>query len=319
MKRKTLVFLGILATIFAVYMMIIFPRAITPETKAPSPVHETAKDSSPILVTSTIYPLTCIVEGIGGSNVETATLLPPGGSAHLHEATPDAIKKAQKSDLLLHIGGGLDEWANDIFEMSQGVRSLEIMSAVQDMHDDQNGLSNPHVWTDPVIVKDLLVPLLEKELSRIDEANTDKYAKRAESFRGDLAELDNMISDMFSSVSGSSFIGDHPAWTKFAERYGLHEQGVIEKSPGYECSPSEMSTLIDEAEKYETNVIVTTRGHGAMLAESLADRMEDVIILELDPIGDPDDSTRDSYIDLIHYNAVRLLEALSEKETRPVE
>ncbi len=263
-----------------------------------------------LLVATTIYPLTCIAQEIGGDRVTVTTLLPAGGSAHLHEVGPAMMQEAVSADLLIRIAGGLDEWAEQVFSTArEDAASLEIATVLAE--DGGEDLGDPHVWLDPILVRDHIVPLLVNAFSAVDPEGSVHYVNNAARFTDELTDLDRELQDMFQDVTGRSFISDHAAWTHFAHRYNLEQRGVLETTPGHECSPREATELVDLANHEGIHVITTTRGHGTMLAEALAGQI-DGILLDLDPLGDPDSADRNSYAQIMRYNAAKLAAALHE-------
>ncbi len=263
-----------------------------------------------LLVTTTIYPLTCIAREIGGDRVTLTTLLPAGGSAHLHEVGPAMMKHAVSADLLIRIAGGLDGWAEQVFSVArEDATILEIVTVLNESGGED--LGDPHIWLDPILVRDDIVPLLVHRFSALDPQGSAHYEDNAARFTDELTGLDRELQDMFRDITVRSFISDHAAWTHFAHRYNLEQRGVLESTPGHECSPREATELVDLARHEGVHVITTTRGHGTMLAEALAGQV-DGILLDLDPLGDPDSKDRSSYAQILRYNAAKLAAALGE-------
>ncbi len=273
-------------------------------------LQRTEQASTGLSVVTSIFPLTCIAREIGGDRVDITTLLPAGGSAHLHEVGPSAMREAARADVLIRIAGGLDQWAGGVFRAAgEGAVRLEIGTVLGKRGREPPGGSDPHIWLDPVLVRDDILPLLVETLAGADPEGREYYEENAARFTGDLTELHEELADMLSDAAGRSFIADHAAWTHFAHRYQLEQRGVLEFTPGHECGPREAADLVDLARLERISVITTTRGHGTMLAEALAGQI-DGIIVELDPLGDPASEDRNSYTSILRYNAARLARAL---------
>ncbi len=276
------------------------------------PVDSPDQHDGTIRVVTSIHPLSCIVRAVGGDSVHVITLLSPGGSAHLHEISPSTLGEVSDADLLVRVGGGLDDWAELAFDVSSQdciqVRLIPALRQVISGNEDTEWL-DPHIWLDPLLVRDRVTPLIADFLSDLHPEESPQFRSNAHQFRSELTELHEDIQEMFADVQGRGFIADHPAWSHFAGRYGLWQVGVLEETPGHECGPREIGTLVDTARAEGISVVTTTRGHGAMLAEALADEI-DAVVLELDPIGGGP-SGPGSYLELLRSNAQSLADALT--------
>ncbi len=267
--------------------------------------------SEAVNVVTSIHPITAIVQKVGGDLVDVSTILPAGSGAHLHETSPRDMSVAQAAECAIRIGGEMDSWVVQVFEVSDHKSHLQLLDAAEELsQQDTVDWVNPHIWLDPIIVRDYLVPTVERELADVDASNSQHYAENAETFQDELTNLHRELVELMVDIPDRGFISDHPAWTHFARRYELWEVGVIERSPGHEAGPREFANLLQEAEAAGVRVIVTTRGHVGASAQFIADELE-ASMLELDPIGTPHCEERNCYLQLLRFNATRLVQALS--------
>ncbi len=284
------------------------------------PVDEPTDIGDTIVVVSSIHPLTSIIESLGGDKVETLTLLPPGANAHLYEITPAQMQDVTEADLLIRVGGGLDDWAKSAFGIAPDeARRIALTEAINSRYKDkytdqsnfgENDWSNPHWWLDPLIVRDLTAPVLTEYLKSIALSHEEFFQERKEAFQQDLTELDEEITEVFAEVRTRRFLADHPAWNHFARRYALVKETVLQECTHSEPNPASIIDSISAAK--DASVIVTTRGHDKRSAQTVADADESISLLEMDPIGDPRKPQRGSYVGLLRYNANRLRDALDE-------
>ncbi|MDP9807033.1 zinc transport system substrate-binding protein [Trueperella bonasi] len=70
---------------------------------APTSGSDETTATETISVTTSFYPLTFLVEEIGGENVEITDLTPPGADAHGVELSPREVADLENSDLVLYI------------------------------------------------------------------------------------------------------------------------------------------------------------------------------------------------------------------------
>lgn len=304
-RRHRLVFLIIVSIQLVLLSLYGFSRR--------QPVHSPEQPGAAIRVATSIHPLSSIVREVGGDKVDVITLLSPGGSAHLHEIPPSTLQKVSDAELLMRMGGGLDDWAEQAFKVvSEECVLVRLIPVLRDVTSGSQDIdwSNPHIWLDPLLVSDLVVPLIADLLSDLRPGESSSFRSDADRFCSELMVLHEDLQEMFSDVQGRGFIADHPAWSHFADRYGLRQVGVLEETPGHECGPKQVSALIDTARLEGISVVTTTKGHGTIVAEVLADHVG-ATVLELDPIGGGPAGPQ-SYVDLLRYNAQMLAEALSD-------
>src|SRR5690606_41632388 len=101
-----------------------------------------------------------------------------------------------------------------------------------DDHDHDHGAIDPHVWLDPVIVKDVIAPAVARELASIAPQHGDLIEENLARFRAELERLDAWIAERLSATPGAAFISYHSAWGYFAGRYGLRHVASVAAFPG---------------------------------------------------------------------------------------
>ena len=171
---------------------------------------------------------------------------------------------------------------------------------------------NPHFWLDPVRVRDSVVPVLTQRLIAADPAGKDYYEKRRQDFHQRLTALDREIRAELAKAKSRKYIAFHAAWPYFAERYGLEKVAVVQEFAGEEPTPKEVANLVRDAR---------AEGVGSILVEpQLSPRVAQTIGKEfgartvvVDPLGDPGDAARDTYEELMQFNARAFARALGAR------
>jgi zinc transport system substrate-binding protein len=272
----------------------------------------------PIVVT-TIFPLADFVENVAGDRVEVITLLPSGASPHTYEPTPGDVKDLAGAILLVVNGAGLDYWVEDlksaasdslvVLDTSVALAEEGLLLSGDEHEDDGHGGVNPHYWLDPVLAQ-RQVEAIAAALAAADPDNGDFYMDNAVSYIARLQSLDEEIASATQSFSSREFITFHPAWTYFANRYGLVEAAVIEEAPGKEPSVEYIMHVVDVARALKVKAIFaepqfSTKAADAIAADSGAE------VLLLDPMGAPGLAGRDSYVAIMRYNVAQMAEAMA--------
>jgi len=251
---------------------------------------------------ASIQPLELLLRELGGTRVAVATLLPPGASPHTFEPLPGDVARLARARGFLRLGGGLDDWAERLAAAApRALETLVLLGAAES--------SDPHVWLDPLLVRDALVPRLEGWLAALDPAGRADGARRAQAFRASLTALDGEIREILAGAPGRSYVAFHNAWRHFARRYGLEEVAVVEEFAGEEPTPRELARLVRAAQRAGVAAILVEPQLPARVAETLAREFGAGTVL-VDPLGDPRDPERDSYAELLRFDARAFARAL---------
>lgn len=284
---------------------------------------ETAGDSvvepGSLTVAATLHPIASLVRAVGGEHVTVSTLLPPGSHPDTFDPTPRMAGRLAGADLVIRVGGALDAWLEARGSATHVVLTEGMSLRGTDDHDHAPATrtgarttrptGNPHVWLDPILVRDTLLPVIVDALVRHAPGAEHDFRRRAAAFADSLTALDTEIRDLLADAPLRVFISAHPAWVYFADRYGLEEIGAIHPSPGAELGARELAGLVNRAR---------ARGGAAVIAEPQLGRAGvDALARELgvrvevaDPVGGAGIEGRGDYLSLMRYNARAFARAL---------
>jgi len=265
-------------------------------------------------VVATIFPLTDMVRQIGLEHVEVATLLPPGANPHTFEPTPAQMREVAAARVIVCIGAGLDTWATKLLAARSGpvtvVTVTDGLTLLGGGHGHEAHGGDPHVWVDPVLVRDHAVPAIAAALSQIDPEHHAAFDRAAKTFQSALTQLDTDIRVALAPLPNRDYIAFHSAWRYFGARYDLHEVAVVEAFPGKEPSAREIAAIVASARAARVRALLIEPQFNPRMAQQIAGEFGGRTVL-VDAIGGPDVAGRNHYIDLMRYNARAFLEALS--------
>lgn len=321
--------------LIAAFLLFFLSAGCSPTTDPAGEAEQGEKEGSEekvVQVVTTLFPLGDIVSQIGGEKVEVTVLLPRGSSPHTFEPTAEQARKLSEADLIVFVGGGLDNWAMKVetspdadgraveltdklekylidyqsvkLEEEHGKREAHANEDGKEAHDEhhhQHGPHDPHIWMDPVLVRDQISPLIAEKLSSVLPGAEDYFEENLEAFKTELTDLHRDIETTVERFARSRFISYHSAWRYFAERYGLQEVASVEEFPGKEPSARWIKELVDLAETYEIEVIFAEPQLSPRAAEVIAGEINGEVLV-LDPLGGEGIEGRDSYITLLRYN-----------------
>lgn len=293
-----------------------------------------------INVVTTIFPLADILEELGGEWVSVSYLLPTGASPHTYEPTVKQARAIAEAHLFVYVGAGLDDWASKlaeaagtelaVIELAGALALREPGSSIRldnvcqaEHHHDHahnecteehhchshHGPVDPHFWLDPLLVRDLLCPLLHDELAARLPEHTAYLEARLNEYTLQLTLLHEEIESAVAGFNSHAFITFHSAWRYFGERYGLREMAVIAQFPGQEPPPGWIAELIGLIREKNVGAILTEPQFSSTLAERIAEE-SGIELLLVDPLGGEKVPGRESYLELMRFNLNAFARAL---------
>jgi zinc transport system substrate-binding protein len=271
-----------------------------------------AGEADRLTVVASLQPLASMVREIGGEAVSVRTLLPPGAHPDSYEATPRMAEALAVADLVVRVGGAVDDWLGDRGRVPELVLTDGMALRGRDHHHGdgrRRGSGNPHVWLDPILVRDELLPRLTERLAELAPHAAPEMRGRASAFADSLTALDAEIRGMLKDAPVRVFVSAHPAWIYFADRYDLEEIGVLHPSPGSELGARELARLVDTARQRGGAAVIAEPQLGRAGVDALA-RELNVRVEIADPVGGEGLDGRDDYLGLMRYNARAFARAL---------
>ncbi len=253
-----------------------------------------------------------ILTELAGDRAEVVALVPPGASPHTHDLRPSGARVAQRSFALFYVAEHVDGWAArvsapkkfSVFDMvpesfKKGARHAPADDAVDRIY-------NPHFWTDPLTVLEVL-PLLVAALDEADPEGRTVYELNRDRFSSNLARLNKEIEEAMRPFEGVGIVVFHPSWAYFLERYGIDTAAVLQPFPGKEPTPRYLKEVIDAALAEDAKIIITEPQLPPRPAEIVAEAAG-LAIVELDPLGGSEGRT--TYAEWLLGIAEKLREAL---------
>jgi len=275
------------------------------------------------VVVASIYPLASIVQSIGRDEVHVITLVPAGASPHTFEVTPGQVKDFARAELFVQVGAGLDTFAEKLVTaQSSAIKTLTITDNLDmlryeheelDADGHEHGHFDPHVWLDPLIVKEHIAPLVAAALMEMRPEMAARISDNLAEFRSELEQLHAELEEMFRPYEGRSFICLHAAWGYLAARYNLRTI-VVQEFPSREPSAGWVAQVVDLAKRADVSAVVIEPQFSPKAAQTIAEEIGAQVVT-LDPLGGPGLPGYQTYIEMMRTNALSLLRALKKVES----
>ncbi len=243
-------------------------------------------DDSTITVTTSFYPLTFLVEEIGGDNVTITDLTPPGADAHGVELSPREVADLENSDLVLYVeklSPAIDDAIaasdKDAVNIGEYVNLLPYDELGGDPHahdhDDHaghdHGTYDPHFWTDPGRMM-LAADQVAAELIELDPENEETYLANRDAVK---ERLQGLVDDLNSidalQCRTDAFLVSHKAFAYLGNEYGLVELGIAGFDPEIEPSPARVREVTELAGEHDLDTVFATSDGEMKTASAIGD------------------------------------------------
>ena len=234
-------------------------------------------DDGTVTVAVAFYPIEEIVRRVGGSNIEVATLVPPGDEPHEFEPPARQVADLENADVVFFLGNGFQPNLQKAIEaLPDSVRRVDLLQAGM-----LYGLSlilvgddgvDPHVWLDPQQVQSM-ADTVAGVLSEISPGLTNTYFDSSSEFGRELDALDDEFKSGLSDCDVPVLITTHEAFAYLASAYGLTHLAIAGISPGNEPSAQALEEIAEAAKQNGVTTVFFEENLPPDLARTVADEI----------------------------------------------
>lgn len=230
-------------------------------------------------IVTSAYPFAFAAERVAGGHAEITNLLPAGGDAHGIELTPRQVESIAGADLMV-FQTGFQPPVDDAVAQQNPANTidtatfLELHEAGHDHEAEEgaqhdHGIHDPHTWLDPMNVA-VIGTHIADELAKIDPEHADDYRTNATALSDEMSSLDNDFATGLASCQLDTFIVNHEAFGYLADKYGLHQEGIVGLSTEEEPSPARIAQVQQIASEHGVNTIFYEHAVSPAVAEAIA-------------------------------------------------
>ena len=247
--------------------------------------------TEPISVFVSIIPQKYFVERIGGNEVNVHVMVKAGESPATFNPNPKKMSRLTNTSLYFSIGVPFEKiWLSRIKAIQPSLKLVPLNNNLpmiippgyQGSKNSFHEKSDPHIWTSPPLAKIMAIKIKDA-LSRESPQKAEFFKKNYTALAKDLEALHSEIQDIIAAKKTRSFMVFHPAWSYFAETYGL-EQIAIEHQ-GKEPGPRALQKIVTRAKKLKIRVIFVQKQFGLLIAQKIA-KMIGATVQEIDPLSE---------------------------------
>ena len=238
-------------------------------------------DARSVVVTYSV--LGSIVKDLVGDAATVTVLMPNGADPHEWSPSAQDIETMTKADLLVENGLGLEGGMGDAFTQAEraGVKRFIASDHITIRHvgegegadpsdpDQAPGAEDPHLWMDPLTMKDVVVALAARLQSDVGI----DVSSRATDLEARLTTLNDQVAGVVNTVPEAqrSLVTGHESLGYFAERYDYRLVGAIVPSltTQAETSAADLAALEAKIKATGVKAIFTELGTDPSVAETV--------------------------------------------------
>lgn len=250
---------------------------------------------------ATIFPIADIAQEIGGDRIEVITILKTGSNPHTFQLSPGQIRELSASKIIFAVGGDFDHWVTEASESLPGTRIETVSAGISFL-----ASADPHYWLSVSGAK-VIARNIASALSQLDPANRGHYQTGLSRYLSKLEDLDREVKSILNDLPSRKIVTFHNGWRYFARDYDLEILANVEPPGGHEPKPRHLAGLADLVRSSGIQVLFVEAGVSKGMAKTLSEDLK-LKLYTLDPIGGA--AGRESFIDLMRYNALAIREAL---------
>jgi ABC-type Zn uptake system ZnuABC Zn-binding protein ZnuA len=282
-----------------------------------------ASGASAFQVVTTVAPITSIAANVIGDCAEIVGIVPEGTNSHTFEPPPSAAELMTTADVVFINGLQLEEPTKALAQanVADGVRIIELgdltITPEQYKYDfsfpEDGGKPNPHLWTDPTLVKVYADIIRETMIAEVPEC-TEQLDANYDQFVILVDEFDAAIREAFATIPEDQrkLVTYHDAYAYFAETYGWNVIGAVQPADFGDPTPADVVSLIEQIEAENVSAIFGSEVFPSPILEQIAQETGATYVDDLrdDDLpgapGDPDHS----WLGLMKFNFITMTEAL---------
>lgn len=267
-----------------------------------------------VLTTFTI--IQDMAQKVAGDLVVVESITKPGAEIHDYEPTPQDLVKAQKADLVLWNGMGLERWFEKFLQKVKNVPSAVLTEGVEPIgigEGPYNGKPNPHTWMSPANAI-VYVENIRKAFVKLDPANEATYNANAAAYTQELQAVDEPVRKALESIPAEQrwLVSCEGAFSYLTKNYGMKELYLWPINADEEGTPQQVQKVVDTVRRNRIPVVFSesTISDKAMrqVASETGARFGGVLYVD-SLTGE--DGPAPTYLKLLQYNADTIVKAFT--------
>lgn len=267
-----------------------------------------------ILTTFTI--IQDMAQNVAGDAAIVESITKPGAEIHDYEPTPQDLVKAQKADLVLWNGMGLERWFEKFFNQVKNVPGAVITEGIEPMgigEGPYTGKPNPHSWMSPANAI-VYVENIRKALVKLDPAHEAVFNANAAAYTEKLKAVDEPVRKALEGIPAEQrwLVSCEGAFSYLTRNYGMKELYLWPINADEEGTPQQVRKVVDTVKASRIPVVFSesTVSDKAMKQVAAETGVRYGGVLYVDSLTNAE-GPAPTYLKLLEYNANTIVKAFT--------
>ena len=263
------------------------------------------KKSDKLKIVTSFYPMYIDAINIAGNvdGVEVLNLTKPQtGCLHDYQLTTEDMKTLETADIFIVNGLGMENFLDKVISAQKDLKIIDASNSDEIYLLKDGDEINPHVWTS-VTYSMAQVRAITSQLCQADPAHAEQYKKNALDYLNKLSALRDEMHLALDNLPNKDIVTFHEAFPYFAEQFKFNILAVIEREPGTEPTPQELTETIEKVKSLPVKIIFAEPQYSPKTAETIS-RETGATVSILDPIvtGNATPESADDYLNKMRIN-----------------
>lgn len=273
-------------------------------------------------IVASIKPVELLVKAVAGDLVDVTTLVPPGSSPHNYSMKPSQRRALESADAIFWVGPDMETFLQRLlgshefegrvvaFTKSDGHQEeKEEDEHHHDVHDHGDG-EDPHIWVDPQLALEMAHEIHER-LVTLNDLDKQQLDDNLQAFERELKATEQRINEQLVAVQDTNLFAYHSAFTRFAEHYNLHLDGVLTLNPELSPGARHIAEVQNKLEQANQPCLLTEPQFDRQWWRSITEGMN-VTFSTWDPLATNIESNQQGYINFQNSIAEAVLKCSPE-------
>lgn len=247
--------------------------------------------SKPIEVFVSILPQRFLVDQIGGDQVSVNVMVKPGQSPETFEPSPRLMSLYSKSDVYFTIGLPFEQvWIDRVASLNNSVSIVKTQVSAEKMMNTSNGNDDdhghhheldPHTWLSSTLFLQQAKIVLQYLKQQRPERKS-YFELNYNRLESEVNVINGHNQQMFKNNNKHTFITFHPAFSYFAQQYGLTQLSI--EVDGKEPSARQIAKIINLIQDKDIKYLLIEKQFNQVIPKTIAHSI-DAELLIIDPLA----------------------------------
>ncbi len=245
--------------------------------------------SDKIEVFVSILPQQYLVQQIGAERVNVNVMVKPGQSPETFEPSSKLMSRYSIADIFFTIGMPFEQvWIKRVASLNQHISVVNTQRADKELKENlmlsrrqHQHHYDPHTWLSPVLFL-AQAKVVVAELIRMAPQDEQYFFAHYQQLETKIKNLDKELKQLFEQGKKYHFITFHPAFSYFAQQYGLRQEAI--EVDGKAPSARQITHIIKRIKNKQVKFILIEKQFNQNIAQTIAQSVN-AQLLVIDPLA----------------------------------